>query len=50
MNSNMACAHVEGGIVCGEPKYRHTVEAAKADVGLDHHFVAGTWDAPLLCP
>lgn len=40
-----ACASAEAGIVCGEPKSAHTNEAAKGDVGMDHEFVKGTWDA-----
>src|SRR6266700_3155024 len=40
-----ACASAEAGIVCGEPLSAHTHEAARGDVGMDHDYVAGTWDA-----
>jgi hypothetical protein len=39
-----ACCENGGGIVCGEPQRTHTQEAARGDVGLDHNFIAGTWD------
>lgn len=39
------CANIEGGIMCGEPLSAHTPEAAKGDVGMDHDFVPGTFDA-----
>lgn len=41
-----ACCENAGGIACGEPQSAHTPEAAKGDVGLDHDFIAGTFDAP----
>jgi hypothetical protein len=31
-------------LICGERKSRHTPEAARADVGMDHAFVAATFD------
>lgn len=40
-----ACASAEGGIVCGEPESAHTHEAARGDVGMDHAYVSGTWNA-----
>lgn len=40
-----ACASSEAGIVCGEPEAAHTKEAARGDVGLNHNYVKGTWDA-----
>jgi len=36
---------VAPGIVCGRSQTEHTAEAAKADVAMDHDFLAGTWDA-----
>jgi hypothetical protein len=41
----VACASEEAGIVCGEPESAHTKEAARGDVGMDHAYVRGTWDA-----
>jgi hypothetical protein len=41
-----ACCENAGGIVCGEPKSAHTPEVARGDVGLDHDFIAGTFDVP----
>lgn len=32
-------------VVCGEPESKHTPEAARTDVGMDHNFVPATWDA-----
>jgi hypothetical protein len=40
------CENVAPGIVCGELQSTHTPEAARADVALDHDFIAGTWDVP----
>lgn len=40
-----ACASAEAGIVCGEPESAHTKEAARSDIGMDHDFVRGSWDA-----
>lgn len=41
-----ACCEGSGEIVCGEPQRAHTPEAARGDVGLDHDFIPGTFDAP----
>src|SRR4051812_9773737 len=41
----VACAHVEGLIMCGEPKSAHTAEAARGDVAMDHNFTPATFDA-----
>jgi hypothetical protein len=41
-----ACCENAEGVVCGEPRSAHTPEAARGDVGLDHDFIAGTWDVP----
>lgn len=40
-----ACGSAEAGIICGEPESAHTPEAARGDVGMDHEFVRGSWDA-----
>lgn len=37
--SDVPCASVEAGIVCGQPQSAHTPEAARGDVGMDHDFV-----------
>lgn len=42
----LACDSREAGLVCGAPKSAHTLEAARGDVGMDHDFIAGTFDAP----
>ena len=39
------CTSNEANIVCGEAKVFHTPEAARGDVGLDHAFAEGTFDA-----
>jgi len=47
--AELACAEfviVNGvKVICGEPQSKHTPEAAKGDVGMDHDFVPATWDA-----
>jgi hypothetical protein len=49
ITKELACAEfvVVNGIkvVCGEAESKHTPEAARADVGMDHRFVPATWDA-----
>jgi hypothetical protein len=46
VRKEVACCEEGGGIVCGLPKRLHTAKAAKGDVGMDHDFIAGTWDVP----
>lgn len=46
ITKELACCENSGGIVCGEPASAHTLEAARGDVGLDHAFIAGTFDVP----
>jgi hypothetical protein len=41
---NVACAHVDGLIMCGEPKSAHTPEAARGDVSMDHNFKPATFN------
>jgi len=39
------CGGQEVNVVCGEPEFAHTPEAAKGDVAMDHDYVKGSWDA-----
>ena len=42
---NTACrAVLDLNIVCGRARWKHTVDASKADVSLDHEFLDATWD------
>lgn len=47
--SERACAEfvmINGvKLVCGEAESAHTLEAARGDVGMDHHFTPASWDA-----